>query len=113
MADMAALSQVEAAWERLAEAGVAERTVPVTYMNSSADIKGFVGRRGGVVCTSSNARRAIEWALERPVNPGAAGARKVLFLPDQHIWGGTPRSWKWACRWRTACSTTRTSRAAG
>jgi quinolinate synthase len=77
MADMAVLAQVETAWERLAAAGVAERTVPVTYMNSSADIKGFVGRHGGVVCTSSNAKRAITWALER--------GEKVLFLPDQHL----------------------------
>jgi quinolinate synthase len=77
MADMAVLAQVEAAWERLGEAGIADRTVPVTYMNSSADIKGFVGRNGGVVCTSSNARRALEWAL--------AKGEKVLFLPDQHL----------------------------
>ena len=77
MADMAVLTQVEAAWERLAEVGIAGRTVPVTYMNSSADIKGFVGRNGGVVCTSSNANRALEWALAR--------GEKVLFLPDQHL----------------------------
>ena len=77
MADMAVLAQVETAWERLGEAGIADRTVPVTYMNSSADIKGFVGRNGGVVCTSSNARRALEWALAR--------GEKVLFLPDQHL----------------------------
>ncbi len=76
MADMAALAQVEAAWERLAEAGAAG-TVPVTYMNSSADIKGFVGRHGGVVCTSSNAERALRWAFER--------GQRVLFLPDQHL----------------------------
>jgi quinolinate synthase len=77
MADMAALSQVEAAWDHLTDLGVAGTTVPVTYMNSSADIKGFVGRNGGVVCTSSNARRALEWAYER--------GQKVLFLPDQHL----------------------------
>jgi quinolinate synthase len=77
MADMAALSQVEAAWERLAEVGLAGRTVPVTYMNSSADIKGFVGRHGGLVCTSSNAARALTWAYQR--------GEKVLFLPDQHL----------------------------
>ncbi len=86
MADMAVLAQVEAAWERLTEAGVAAQTVPVTYMNSSADIKGFVGRNGGVVCTSSNAKRALEWAFAEPLGPGGAGAsRKVLFLPDQHL----------------------------
>jgi len=77
MADMAALSQVEAAWEVLEDAGAAASTVPVTYMNSSADIKGFVGRNSGVVCTSSNARRALEWAFDR--------GQRVLFLPDQHL----------------------------
>ena len=77
MADMAVLSQVETAWDRLVDLGIAEVTVPVTYMNSSADIKGFVGRNGGVVCTSSNAKRALDWAFER--------GQKVLFLPDQHL----------------------------
>lgn len=77
MADMAALSQVEDAWQRLTELGLADSTVPVTYMNSSADIKGFVGRHGGLVCTSSNARRALEWAYQR--------GERVLFLPDQHL----------------------------
>lgn len=77
MADMAVLSQVEAAWDTLTDLGVAADTVPVTYMNSSADIKGFVGRHGGVVCTSSNAKRALDWAFEQ--------GRKVLFLPDQHL----------------------------
>jgi quinolinate synthase len=77
MADMAVLGQVERAWDALAEAGVAASTVPVTYMNSSADIKGFVGRNGGVVCTSSNAKRALTWAYER--------GERVLFLPDQHL----------------------------
>jgi quinolinate synthase len=77
MADMAALVQVEKAWDALTDVGVAASTVPVTYMNSSADIKGFVGRTGGVVCTSSNAERALRWAYER--------GDKVLFLPDQHL----------------------------
>ncbi|WP_422743086.1 quinolinate synthase NadA [Micromonospora sp. WMMD754] len=77
MADMAVLTQVEAAWDTLTDLGVAADTVPVTYMNSSADIKGFVGRNGGVVCTSSNAKRALDWAFEQ--------GRKVLFLPDQHL----------------------------
>ncbi len=81
MADMAVLSQVEAAWDRLVELGIAELTVPVTYMNSSADIKGFVGERGGVVCTSSNAKRALEWSFSAT---GGIG-QKVLFLPDQHL----------------------------
>jgi quinolinate synthase len=77
MADMAALGQVEDAWDRLNELDLASRTIPITYMNSSADIKGFVGRRGGVVCTSSNAERALRWAFER--------GEKILFLPDQHL----------------------------
>jgi quinolinate synthase len=77
MADMAALSQVEAAWDVLEEIGAAGSTVPVTYMNSTAAIKGFVGRHGGTICTSSNARTALDWAF------GKRG--KVLFLPDQHL----------------------------
>ncbi len=79
MADMAALSQVEDAWDALADAGVAPSVVPVTYMNSSADIKAFCGSHGGAVCTSSNAEVALEWAFEQ--KPDA----KVLFLPDQHL----------------------------
>ncbi len=77
MADMAAIAQVEAAWDQLVEIGAADSTVPVTYMNSSAAIKGFVGRHGGVVCTSSNAEKALRWAFER--------GQRVLFLPDQHL----------------------------
>ncbi|MEO5982049.1 MAG: quinolinate synthase NadA [Pedococcus sp.] len=80
MADMAAIRQVEDAWEDLVEAGVADQTVPVTYMNSSAAIKAFTGRHGGTICTSSNARTALTWALARK-GDGA----KVLFLPDQHL----------------------------
>jgi quinolinate synthase len=79
MADMARLTQVEAAWDAMVAAGVAESVVPVTYMNSSADIKAFCGRNGGVVCTSSNAEVALEWAFDQ--KPDA----KVLFLPDQHL----------------------------
>lgn len=77
MADMARLAQVEDAWARLAAAGVADVTVPITYMNSSADIKAFCGRHGGAVCTSSNAKRSLEWAYEQ--------GQKVMFLPDQHL----------------------------
>ncbi|WP_329092771.1 MULTISPECIES: quinolinate synthase NadA [unclassified Streptosporangium] len=77
MADMATFDQVEECWEALEDAGIAGVTVPVTYMNSSADIKAFCGRNGGAVCTSSNARRALEWAFSR--------GEKVLFLPDQHL----------------------------
>jgi quinolinate synthase len=88
MADMAAISQVEDAWDDLVEAGVAEDTIPVTYMNSSAAIKAFTGRHGGTICTSSNARTALAWALEQrgwsPEDPDGSRA-KVLFLPDQHL----------------------------
>ncbi|GAA1152884.1 quinolinate synthase NadA [Nocardioides aquiterrae] len=79
MADMARLTQVEMAWQAMADAGIADSVVPVTYMNSSADIKAFCGRNGGVVCTSSNAEVALEWAFQQ--KPDA----KVLFLPDQHL----------------------------
>ncbi|WP_413100710.1 quinolinate synthase NadA [Streptomyces sp. Inha503] len=77
MADMATAEQVAECWEVLTEAGVAGVTVPVSYMNSSADIKAFTGRHGGTICTSSNARRALEWAFQQ--------GQKVLFLPDQHL----------------------------
>jgi quinolinate synthase len=78
MADMAEIGQVEECWETLLDSGVAEDEIlPITYMNSSAAIKAFCGERGGLVCTSSNARKAFEWAFAR--------AKKILFLPDQHL----------------------------
>ena len=79
MADMARLSQVEDAWDAMVDAGIADSVVPVTYMNSSADIKAFCGKHGGAVCTSSNADVALEWAFAQ--KPDA----KILFLPDQHL----------------------------
>ena len=77
MSDMAAIGQVEDCWDALTDAGIAAEVVPLTYMNSSADIKAFTGRNGGAVCTSSNAKRAMEWAFEQ--------GSKILFLPDQHL----------------------------
>ena len=77
MADMARLLQVEKAWAALEAAGIADQVVPVIYMNSSADIKAFCGKHGGVVCTSSNAQAVLELAFER--------GSKVMFLPDQHL----------------------------
>jgi len=68
---------VEDAWDVLADAGITDVTVPITYMNSTAAIKAFCGRNDGAVCTSSNAQRALEWAFER--------GEKVFFLPDQHL----------------------------
>jgi quinolinate synthase len=84
MADMADYQQVVEAWDVLADAGVADVTVPVTYMNSSAAIKAFTGEHGGTVCTSSNAERALRWAFDSVVD-GGAGGQKVLFMPDQHL----------------------------
>ncbi|MFI1256810.1 quinolinate synthase NadA [Streptomyces netropsis] len=77
MADMATAEQVAECWDVLTEAGIADVTVPVSYMNSSADIKAFTGKHGGTICTSSNAERALNWAFEQ--------GEKVLFLPDQHL----------------------------
>jgi quinolinate synthase len=78
MADMADIDEVEEAWEALSGVTDVDRVVPITYMNSSAAIKAFVGRHGGAVCTSTNARAVLEWAL------GGRGDQ-VLFFPDQHL----------------------------
>jgi quinolinate synthase len=77
MADMAEIGQVEDCWDSLGRAGLTDDLVPLTYMNSAAAIKAFCGERGGLVCTSSNARGAFEWAF--------AHGSKILFLPDQHL----------------------------
>jgi quinolinate synthase len=84
MADMAHISQVEDAWDVLVDAGVADDVIPVSYMNSTAAIKAFTGRHGGTICTSSNARTALDWAFQQRGGLGA-GRGKVLFLPDQHL----------------------------
>jgi quinolinate synthase len=76
MADMAAPDQLEICWEELQQMGVGG-VVPVTYINSAASIKAFVGERGGTVCTSSNAMATLKWAFAR--------GEKILFLPDQHL----------------------------
>ncbi len=99
MADMADLDEVEEAWEALAAVIDIDKVVPITYMNSSAALKAFVGRHGGAVCTSTNARAILEWAFTKDSDdPEAAAAdlptlvarardegRKVLFFPDQHL----------------------------
>jgi quinolinate synthase len=86
MADMADLDSVEEAWETLAEVTDIERVMPITYMNSSAALKAFVGRHGGAVCTSSNCRAVLRWALD-PDRTSDEGSRadQVLFFPDQHL----------------------------
>ena len=77
MADMATANQVNECWKQLESIGVASKTTPVTYMNSSAAIKSFTGEHGGTICTSSNAEKSLRWAFEK--------SEKVLFLPDQHL----------------------------
>jgi len=77
MADMAAIEQIEDAWDQLGEVLDTEDITPITYINSAATLKAFVGRHGGMVCTSSNARAALEWAFER--------TSRVMFFPDQHL----------------------------
>ncbi len=77
MADMAAIEQIEDAWEQLGEVIDTGDLTPVTYINSAASLKAFVGRHGGIVCTSSNARAALDWAFAR--------TSRVMFFPDQHL----------------------------
>ena len=77
MADMATANQVQKCWDDLTSVGVSATTIPVTYMNSSAAIKSFTGEHGGTICTSSNAKKTMEWALSK--------GEKILFLPDQHL----------------------------
>jgi quinolinate synthase len=77
MAGMAEALQVDAAWAELTAADPDSEIIPITYMNSYADLKAFCAEQGGLVCTSSNAHRAFEWAFER--------GDKVLFLPDKHL----------------------------
>ena len=77
MADMANAAQVDQCWSDLERLGVAAKTIPVSYMNSSAAIKSFTGKYGGTICTSSNAEKSLRWAFSK--------GEKVLFLPDQHL----------------------------
>ncbi len=77
MSDMADPEDVYSAWAELEELGIAQDTLPITYMNSAAALKAFVGEHGGAVCTSSNAQKVLEWAF--------AQKKRVLFFPDQHL----------------------------
>jgi quinolinate synthase len=77
MADMATNQQVRDSWKEFERLNIAQKTIPVTYMNSSAAIKSFTGENGGTICTSSNAERAMRWAFEQ--------GEKIFFLPDQHL----------------------------
>ncbi len=84
MADMAQIEQVEECWERLSAVIDVEDVTPVTYVNSSASLKSFCGRHGGIVCTSANARAVLDWAFAR--------RSRVLFFPDQHLGRNTARA---------------------
>lgn len=84
MADMADKDSVRDAWQDLDSIVGADDILPVTYMNSTADLKAFCGRHGGIVCTSSNARAVLEWAWARK--------RRVLFFPDQHLGRNTAKA---------------------
>jgi quinolinate synthase len=84
LADMADIDQVEDCWEQLAGAIDVTEVMPITYVNSAASLKAFCGRRGGIVCTSANARAALDWAFAR--------RRRVLFFPDQHLGRNTARA---------------------
>ncbi len=84
MADMAAIEQVENAWDELGEVIDTSDITPVTYINSAASLKAFCGRNNGIVCTSSNAEAVLKWAFER--------SRRVLFFPDQHLGRNTARA---------------------
>src|SRR4051794_14075751 len=84
MADMADLDAVEAAWADLGEVIDTDDLMPVTYINSTAELKAFCGRHSGIVCTSSNARAVLDWAFAR--------RRRVLFFPDQHLGRNTAKA---------------------
>jgi quinolinate synthase len=84
MADMAAIHQVESAWEELGETIETSEITPVTYINSAANLKAFCGKHGGIVCTSSNAKAVLEWAFAR--------TKRVLFFPDQHLGRNTAKA---------------------
>jgi len=84
MADMAAIDQVENAWEEMGRVIDTSDITPVTYINSAASLKAFCGRHGGIVCTSSNARAVLDWAFAR--------TRRVLFFPDQHLGRNTAKA---------------------
>ncbi len=83
MADMAAIEQVENAWEEMGEVIDTQDITPVTYINSAASLKAFCGRHGGIVCTSSNAKAVLQWSFER--------TKRVLFFPDQHLGRNTAK----------------------
>ncbi|MFH0799546.1 MAG: quinolinate synthase NadA [Pseudomonadota bacterium] len=84
LADMASIEQVEAAWRALEAAGTAGDFLPITYMNSTAELKAFCGKKGGAVCTSSSASRAFEWATGQ--------GKRIFFFPDENLGRNTARS---------------------
>jgi quinolinate synthase len=93
MADMAAIDQLEECWDSI-ERMTGQTVIPITYVNSAASIKAFVGGHDGACCTSSNAPNVLEWALDG-ATPDSPGDRKVLFLPDQHLGRNTAYAMGW------------------
>lgn len=85
MADMATAAQVESCWQQLSEVCDLRDVIPVTYVNSSAEVKAFCGRHNGFVCTSSNTRRVLETIFSDSHDSDSHSSRRVLFLPDQHL----------------------------
>ena len=98
LADMADIVQVERCWAELAEIIDADDLTPITYVNSTAKLKAFCGCHGGIVCTSSDARAALDWAFQHH--------SRVLFFPDQHLGRNTARQWGY--RWNKCRCGTRT-----
>ncbi len=94
MADMAQIDQVEVAWSQI-ENITSSTIVPITYVNSSAAVKAFVGGHGGACCTSSNARTVLEWALDGATPVAPSNDRKIMFLPDQHLGRNTAHAMGW------------------
>jgi quinolinate synthase len=84
LADMAEIEQVEDCWQQLGEVIDTTDLMPITYVNSAADLKAFCGQQGGIVCTSANARAVLDWAFQR--------RGRVLFFPDQHLGRNTARA---------------------
>lgn len=86
MADMADIDDVEDVWEKLGKVWDMKKVVPVAYMNTTAKLKAFCGKNGGIICTSSNAPKAFLWAFGR--------GKKIFFFPDEHLGRNTAKKLK-------------------
>jgi quinolinate synthase len=106
MADMAEIGQLRDAWDRLARAGITDRTVPLTYMNSTAAIKAFCGEHHGAICTSSNAARAMSWAFDEALPDVSTSQKRRCCFCLTSTWVATRQCSGWGCRSTTVWSTT-------